>query len=120
MRRTKFSTKKFKKFRLLLDSAFARPEKFIKLRKKANIAHCVHDYGLSFQAEDKDIYQRACLENRFVLTINFKDFRKLVTNGKPGILGIDSGLSNEEIDFEVTEFLSDKDPKDFIGKATKI
>lgn len=112
--------KKFKKFRLLLDSAFAKPEKFIKLRKRANIAHCVHDLGLSFQAEDKDIYQRANQEKRFVLTINFKDFKKLVKADGAGVIGIESGLSNEEIDEVVTEFISGKNPDDFIGKAVKI
>lgn len=119
MRRTK-SLKKHKKFRLLLDSAFARPEQFIKLKKKANVAHAVHDCGLSFMAEDKDIYQKACLENRLVLTINFKDFKKLVIAGKAGVMGIESGLSNKEIDELVTEFISSKNPDDFMGKAIKI
>lgn len=120
MRKTKSPKRKLKKFRLLLDSAFARPEKFTRLKKKANIAHCVQDSGLSYQAEDKDIYLKACQEKRFVLTINFQDFRKLVMPGKSGIIGIESGLSNEEIDSTVTEFISGKNPDDFIGKATKI
>lgn len=120
MRRTKSLVKKFKKFRLLLDSAFARPDQFIKLRKKANIAHSVHDYGLSFQAEDVDIYQKATTENRFVLTINYKDFRKLIKEGRAGVIGIDSQLTNKEIDEVVTEFIKGKNPDDFLGKAIKI
>ncbi|MBI3290080.1 DUF5615 family PIN-like protein [Candidatus Microgenomates bacterium] len=109
-----------KKFRLLLDSAFAKTEFFPKLRKKANLAHIVHDLGLHPQSEDQEIYQKAIAENRFVLTINFKDFKKLVKNGKPGVFGIESQLSNEDIDKEVSSFLSGKNPDDFIGKATKI
>lgn len=105
---------------MLLDSAFARPGQFIKLGKKANLAHCVHNLGLPFQAEDKDIYQKACQENRLVLTINFKDFKKLLIAGKAGVIGIESGLSNKEIDELVTGFVSGKDPDDFIGKAVKI
>lgn len=115
----KKSTKK-KKFRILLDSAFARSSLFPNLRKRANIAHVVHDYGLPYQAEDKEIYQTAIKENRFVLTINFKDFRKLVKKGKPGILGIEAELSNTSIDKLVSKFISGKNPNDFLGKAIKI
>ena len=98
-------SKKKGKFRILLDSAFAKPDSFPKLKKKANLAHTVHDLGLSTQAEDTEIYQKAIEENRFVLTINFKDFRKLVKGAKPGILGIESQLTNLEIDKKVTRFI---------------
>ena len=120
MQRNKNPQKKKRKFRLLLDSAFAKPRSFPKLKKKANIAHAVHNCGLSPQAEDQDIYQKAVEENRFVLTINFKDFKKLVKKEKSGIIGVESQLSNKEIDKYVTEFLSGKDPDEFIGKAVKI
>lgn len=116
----KISQKKRKKFRILLDSAFAKCNAFPKLSKKANLAHAVHEYKLSPQAEDEEIYQKAVNENRFVLTINFKDFRRLVKPGKPGIIGIESQLSNDDIDKLVTNFLSDKNPADFLGKAIKI
>lgn len=112
--------KKKKKFRLLLDSAFTKPEAFPKLNKKANLAHCVHDLDLSPQAEDEEIYQRAVLEGRFVLTINFKDFKRLVKKNKCGVFGIESELGNREIDNLVSNFLSGKDPEEFKGKATKI
>ncbi len=118
MRKPKLPQKK--KFRILLDSAFAKPSTFPKLCKKANVAHAVHDIGLSPQAEDEEIYQKAIQTSRFVLTINFKDFKKLVKKGKPGIFGIESQLTNQQIDKKVSEFLSNKNPSDFIGKATKI
>jgi len=114
-----FSRKK-KKFRILLDSAFAKPDLFPKIKKRANVVHVVHNLGLPFQAEDEEIYQKATKENRFILTINFDDFKKLVKKGGPGIIGIESQLSNEQIDTKVYKFLANKDPKDFIGKATKI
>lgn len=105
----------------MLDSAFAKPSQFPKLKKKANIAHCVHNCGLSTQAEDKEIYQMALKEERFVLTINFKDFKPLIQKGKPGgVIGIDSQLSNIEIDLLVSQFLSGKDPNDYKGKAIKL
>ena len=80
----------------------------------------VHDYSMSPQAEDEEIYQKATKENRFVLTVNFKDFKKLVKKGRSGIIGIDSYLTNDQIDEFVSDFVSGKDSEDFIGKAIKI
>jgi len=120
LRKINSPRKKARKFRIILDSAFAKPDSFPKLVKKANIRHAVHDYELSYQAEDKDIYQKAVEENRFVLTINFKDFKKLVKEGKPGIIGIESQLANNEIDYLVSDFVSKNNPEDYIGKAIKI
>lgn len=109
-----------RKFRLLLDSAFAKPQSFPRLNKKANLAHAVHDCGLSPQAEDREIYQKAIATNRFVLTINFNDFKKIVKEKKSGAIGIESQLSNADIDKKVSIFIANKNPDDFIGKATKI
>ena len=116
----KVKSPKKKKFRLLLDSAFAKPGSFPRLKKKANLAHTVHDYTMSPQVEDEEIYQKAISENRIVLTINFKDFRRLVRKGQPGVLGIESQLTNNDIDQIVSDFISNKDPEDFRGKAVKI
>ena len=119
MRKINFRKKK-KKFRILLDAAFANTLSFPHLSKKANLAHIVHTYGFPPACSDEEIYQLAIKENRFVLTINFKDFKKLVKRRKPGIIGIESQLTNEEIDKLVSGYLSGKDPDDFIGKAIKI
>lgn len=103
-----------------MDSAFAAPGKFSKLNKKAKLIHSVIDLGLSAQTADEDIYQKALEENCFILTVNFKDFKKFVKEGIGGVLGINSQLSNVQIDKIVTEFISGKNPDDFLGKATKI
>ena len=112
--------KKKRKFRFLLDSAFAAPVEFPKFNKKAKLIHPVINLGLSYQTSDEDIYQKAVENNCFILTVNFKDFRKFVKPGKPGVIGINSQLSNEKIDNLISKFISGKDPDDFIGKATKI
>lgn len=119
MRKTKPSKQK-RKFRLLLDAAFAKTDQFPKLQKKANVAHIVHDLNLSYQAEDKDIYQKAVETDRFVVTINFNDFTKLVVKGKPGIIGIPSQLTNTEIDILLTEFVTSNTVASCTGKAIKV
>lgn len=104
----------------MLDSAFASAGKFPKLSKKAKLIHPVHDLGLSVQTADEDIYQKAIENKCIVLTINFKDFRRFIKHGKSGVIGINSQLSNRDIDKLVTNFISGKNPDDFLGKAIKI
>lgn len=118
--RKKVRAKKGKKFRLLLDAAFAHPSVFSYLNKKANLAHVVHDFELSRQVSDEEIYQLAIKENRFVVTINYKDFRKLIKSGKPAIIAIPPYLTNEEIDKILTKFIAGKSPDDYMGKAIKV
>ncbi len=105
---------------MLLDAAFARPRTFTKLFKKANVTHVVFDYKLPPQCSDEEIYQLAVRENRFVVTINYKDFKKLVKNGKPGIIAIPSELPNQEIDTRLCDLLSAKNPDDYLGKAINV
>lgn len=112
--------KKTKKFRIVVDSAFAQLSFFPKLSKKAKLFHCVYDFSLSRQAEDKDIYQRANENNCFVLTVNFKDFKKLVKPHGPGVLGVESQLTTAQMDEKVSQFITRKDPENYIGKAIKI
>ena len=108
------------KFRLLLDSAFASPSTFHKLSKKAAVKHIRHDFHLSPTAEDEEIYNLAGKEHMMVVTINFKDFQKLVRKNMPGILAIDSGLTNNEIDEALSKFIAGKDPLDYVGKAVRV
>lgn len=112
-------TKKKKKFRLLLDAAFAAPPVFLHLSKKANLAHVVHDFRLSRQASDEEIYELASREDRFVVTVNLKDFKKLVRKGKSGVIAIPPYLSNHDIDERLSDFIERKDPEELRGKAVK-
>lgn len=72
------------------------------------------------QIEDEDIFNEAQKEDRSVITINYKDFRKLVKKGKQGIIAIPSGLSNDEIDLLLTNFVASNDPDECLGRAIKL
>lgn len=116
----KSKQKKFPKFRLLLDTEFAKPSTFKKLQKKASIKHVRHNFNLPRQAEDEEIYNIAKKEELFVVTMNFKHFKKLVRRNSPGVFSLDSGLSNEQIDTILSNFVSGKNPNNYYGKAVKI
>ena len=76
--------------------------------------------GYTRQIDDKEIYNRAVKENRFVVTINFKDFKKLVRSNRPGIIGLPSSLSNDDIDLVLAEYVSKHDPLECLGTVIKI
>lgn len=76
--------------------------------------------GLPKQCEDQEIYQKAIENNRFVVTVNFDDFKKLIKRDKPGIIGIRSQLTNADIDAILSKFVSVNNVEDCIGKAIKI
>lgn len=119
MRTKKPKQKKFSKFRLLLDSAFAKPQVFKKTSKKASVKHIRHDFNLAPETEDKEIYALASQRGMFVVTLDL-GFKKLIKQNATGVFMLSSGLSNEEIDDKLSNFISGKNPQDFIGKAAKI
>lgn len=90
------------------------------MNRKANLKNAFFDLGLPRQCEDKEIYQKAIEENRFVVTINFDDFRNLVKKNRPGIIGIPSQLTNAEIDALLSKFVSVNKAENCIGKAIKV
>lgn len=103
----------------MFDSAFAKPVEFKKLSKKANLAHVRHTYRLSPTTEDKDIYQLATQEKRFVITMD-RDFKRLVKPGSAGVIFIPPYLSTEQIDEALVKFISGKTPDVLLGKSVRI
>jgi len=103
----------------LLDTAFAHPSVFKKIKTKANTKHVRHDYNLSRQTEDKDIYVIATKENRIIITQD-DGFRKQIHRRGAGVFIIPSYLTNAEIDLVIVEYISGKNPDVFLGKAIKI
>ena len=77
------------------------------------------DYKLSREAEDEEIYKLATQEDRIIVTQDRRFNKQLKIHGT-GIIVIPSYLTNQEIDILLTDFISDKNPEDFLGKATKI
>lgn len=104
----------------MLDTAFAPINAFPHLTKKANVKNAFFDLGLPRQCSDEEIYQKAIENDRFVVTINFDDFNKLVKKEKPGIISIPSQLTNADIDAVLTKFVTINTVEKCMGKAIKI
>lgn len=81
--------------------------------------HVRHNFNLSPQAEDKDIYNLAVKNRMFVVTMDY-DFKKFVRKGCPGAFLLHAGLTNLEIDTAILNFIHGKNPEDYYGKIIKI
>lgn len=119
MRTKRPKQKKYPKFRFLLDSAFAKPQVFKRLSKKASVKHIRHDFNLAPETEDEEIYKLATQEGMLVVTLDL-GFKKLLKRNGAGVFMLNSGLSNGQIDIFLTNFISGKNPEDYKGKAIKI
>lgn len=82
--------------------------------------HIVHDFIHRRQIDDKEIYDIAVSDNRFVVTINFKDFRKFAVKDKPGIIALPSDLTIGDIENVLLKFISMTTSAKCIGKAIKL
>jgi predicted nuclease of predicted toxin-antitoxin system len=113
------STRKLKKFRLLLDSAFPKPTQFAKLSSKAHLEHVVYTLNMPRTSEDKFIYQKATKANCIVVTID-DDFKKLAKPRHAGVIIVPPDLSVKQLEESILKFIKGKNPDNYIGKSTKI
>ncbi|MBU4017137.1 hypothetical protein KKF69_06735, partial [Patescibacteria group bacterium] len=65
------------------------------------------------------IYQLATQEKRIIITQD-NDFKNWIKPNKAGVFIIPSYLSNQEIDDLLSNFISQKNPENFIGKIIKL
>lgn len=78
-----------------------------------------HNLNLSPETEDEQIYSLATRKKRIIITQD-TGFKRWIKPKGTGVFIIPSYLSNSQIDKILTEFIFQKDPKDFRGKVVKI
>lgn len=111
--------RRFYKFRLLLDEGLPHRRQFHILNSRFNVKHIVGDFKSS-GLEDPEVYKRAISENRLLVTLNERDFRKLVRKNSLGIIGISGNMTTAHIDKKLNALLTKSKPKDLFGRFTSI
>lgn len=109
-------TRKFRRYKLLLDEGLPPRNRFKILNSRHNLKHVKHDLGKSGISDEK-VWGLAIKEGRLVITYNVKDFRKLVkTSKQSGVIGISTNLSVDQIDKKLTALLSRSKKNDLYGR----
>jgi hypothetical protein len=77
-----------------------------------HIKHDLHHGGM----DDGLIHELAVAQGRIILTINVKDFRALVREDSPGVIGIPETWSTSRLDTQLTARLMRHSPNSFRGR----
>ncbi len=106
---------KFYKHKTLLDEQVSPRQYFPGLNERFDVKHIKHDLNLA-SLPDPQVYQLAVSQGRIILTKNVKDFRPLLRDDCPGIIGIPETWSNDRIDSKLTALFMRHGPTYFRGR----
>jgi predicted nuclease of predicted toxin-antitoxin system len=106
--------KRFHKHKILLDEQVSPRRYFTALNEHFDVKHITHDLNLS-GLPDPQVYELAVSQGRIILTKNVKDFRKLLRDDSPGIIGIPETWSLSRVDTKLTALLMQHGPNYFHG-----
>jgi hypothetical protein len=107
--------KPFYKHKVLLDEHLP-PRQFLpRLNAHFDVKHIKHDLHHGGM-DDGLIYELAVAQGRIILTINVKDFRALLRDDSPGVIGIPETWSASRIDTKLTALLMRHSPNYFRGR----
>jgi predicted nuclease of predicted toxin-antitoxin system len=108
-------TQRFYKHKTLLDEQVSPRQYFPRLNARFDVKHIKHDLNLA-SLPDPEVYALALSQSRIILTKNVKDFRRLLREDAPGIIGIPEAWSNQRIDSKLTALLMRHGPNYFRGR----
>ena len=107
--------KPFYKHKLLLDEHLYHRRLYPTLNEHFDVKHIkddLHHGGM----DDAVIYALAVKQGRLILTSNVKDFRPLLRDDSPGVIGIPETWSLSRIDSKLTALLMQHGPNYFKGR----
>ena len=107
--------KPFYKHKTLLDENLYHRRAYPLLNEHFDVKHIRDDLHLG-GFPDPEIYQLAVSQGRIMLTKNVKDFRPLLREGSPGIIGIPETWSAKRVDTKLTALLMKHGPNYFRGR----
>ena len=82
---------------MLLDEQVSPRQYFPRLNERFDVKHIKHDLNLA-GLPDPEVYELAVSQGRIILTKNVKDFRTLLRQDSPGIIGLPETWSLSRVD----------------------
>jgi predicted nuclease of predicted toxin-antitoxin system len=107
--------KPFYKHKLLLDEHLPPRQFLSRLNAHFDVKHIKHDLHRGGM-DDQPIHELAVEQGRIILTSNVKDFRPLLRENSPGIIGIPETWSTARLDTKLTALLIQHGPNHFRGR----
>jgi hypothetical protein len=107
--------KRFYKHKTLLDEHLYHRRVYPLLNAHFDVKHIRDDLHLD-GLPDPQVYELARKQGRILLTTNVKDFRPLLRDDCPGIIGIPGAWLPDRIDSKLTALLMKHGPNYFRGR----
>ena len=107
-------SKSFYKHKLLLDEHLPPRQLLPRLNEHFEVKHIKHDLNHGGMP-DPLIHELAVEQGRVILTTNVKDFRPLLREDSPGVIGIPQAWSPTQVDTKLTALLMRNGPNFFRG-----
>ena len=107
--------KAFYKHKILLDENLYHRRLYPTLNERFDVKHIKDDLKLG-GIDDPHLHELAATQERIILTKNVKDFRPLLREDTPGIIGIPEAWSAERSDSKLNALLTRHGPKHFRGR----
>jgi predicted nuclease of predicted toxin-antitoxin system len=108
-------SKPFYKHKILLDEHLYHRRAYPLLNEHFDVKHIRDDLHLG-GLDDQAIYELAGSQGRIILTSNVKDFRPLLRENSPGIIGIPETWSTSRLDTKLTALLIKHSSNYFRGR----
>lgn len=106
--------KSFHKHKILLDEQLYHRRLYPSLNEHFDVKHIRDDLHLSGLPDPK-VYELALSQGRIILTKNVKDFRPLIREDSPGVIGIPETWSAARLDTALTALFMHHGPNYFRG-----
>ena len=107
--------KRFYKHKVLIDEQLYHRRGYPLLNEHFDVKHIRDDLHLG-GLPDPEVYALAVKQGRIILTTNVKDFRPLLREDCPGIIGIPEAWSLSRIDTKLTALLMKHGANYFRGR----
>jgi predicted nuclease of predicted toxin-antitoxin system len=107
--------KRFYKHKVLLDEQVSPRQFFPELNERFDVKHIKHDLNRA-GIPDPQVYALAVSQGRVILTKNVKDFRPLLEDNSPGIIGLAETWSLSQVETKLTALLMKHGPAYFRGR----
>ena len=108
-------SKRFYKHKTLLDEHLYHRRGYPLLNARFDVKHIRDDLHLD-GLPDPQVYELAVKQGRIILTTNDKDFRPLLRDDCPGIIGIPDAWLPDRVDTKLTALLTKHGPAYFRGR----
>lgn len=97
------SSKKHKRYKLLLDEGLPLPNSYPNLKNLHDLLHIVQTKHRG--KKDSAIFKLAEKDERIPIVFNTKDFKPLITKTSISVISLSSNLTNQQADLKICKTL---------------